>query len=374
MEPQSPRDGRALRDVARLANSPVSRGPMRRANSDSGIVDLAALMAEEPTWLDSAVARAKTAAGSFGPPPLVRGSLAPPSLSPASLAPTTSAVDATFEIRRRTRSLPLVLAAMGAGLLVAAACVFALRIGVTHSPAPSAAPPVAAVAHVDAPAAAPPPPATPAAAPLTAVGAPIDTGAAQTAATPESPQARAVEGDGPPVGRHWRHGRHEARAATETRAAAPVAATAADAPPPPARAIAAPAPPPPHVGSALDAALRAAAGPVAAAAPAAPAPVGAKTAPPPVADGRPERPSGSAVTGTLNEVLGKARHCVDGMGDASRALVTFGSDGAVRKVDITGPAASDGKAAQCLRGALGRAHVPPFASASYAAGVTVRPE
>jgi hypothetical protein len=142
--------------------------------------------------------------------------------------------------------------------------------------------------------------------------------------------------------------------------------------------VAAPAPPPPHVGSALDAALRAAAGPVAvaAAAPANPAPaaVAAKTAPPPVADGRPERPSGSAVTGTLNEVLGKARHCVEGMGDASRALVTFGSDGAVRKVDISGPAASDGKASQCLRGALSRAHVPPFSSASYAAGVTVRPE
>ena len=374
MEPQSPRDGRALREVARLANAPVSRGPVKRAHSDSGIVNLAALMAEQPNWLDGALARAKGAAGSsLAPPSLARGSLAPPSLVPPSLAPTMRQLaDSTVEIRRApARSFPLVLAAMGAGLLVAAACVFALRVTMPHAAAViSAPPPAAAVPHLAAPAIPSPPPAA------TEVAAPIETVAAHLPATPDQAATR-TESDGPPLGRHWRHGRHEARVA-EARGAAPVVAKAADAPPAAAPQAAAPPPPPPHVGSALDAALRAAAGPVAvaASAPAAPAPAAAaaKTAPPPVADGRPERPSGSAVTGTLNEVLGKARKCVDGMTDASRALITFGSDGAVRKVDVTGPAASDARAAQCLRGAFSRAHVPPFSSSTYAAGVTVRPE
>ena len=76
----------------------------------------------------------------------------------------------------------------------------------------------------------------------------------------------------------------------------------------------------------------------------------------------------------LTEVLPNARRCVAAMSDASRALVTFGSEGSVRKVDVSGPAASDAKASQCLRSAFGRAHVPAFSASTYAAGVTVRPQ
>ncbi len=61
------------------------------------------------------------------------------------------------------------------------------------------------------------------------------------------------------------------------------------------------------------------------------------------------------------------------MSDPSRALVTFGSDGNVHKVDVSGPAGSDAKASQCLRSAFNHAHVPPFSASTYAAGVTVRP-
>jgi hypothetical protein len=60
--------------------------------------------------------------------------------------------------------------------------------------------------------------------------------------------------------------------------------------------------------------------------------------------------------------------------DASRATIWFGSDGAVQKVDVTGPAAASPKQAPCIRSALGGAHVPPFSQNSYAAPVTVRPQ
>ena len=388
MEPESRdpvRDGRALREMAQLANAPASTssppGPApKKPNADhSGLVDLAALMAEQPNWLDDALARAKASAGT---------SLAPPSfasLAPASIAPTmTELGDDPSRGAPRSRSLPLILTSAGAGLLVAGACVFALRMN-----RPPAAPPPAqavAVAHVEAPAVPPPaavlPPAETAPAATTEPGAPVQAGVAQVTATadPAPPPVAAEPEAAPvaPVSKHGHHGRHEARA-TEARVAPVAAAPAAkEAEATPAPAPARPAPPPPHVGSALDAALRAAAGPAAAA----PPPPAADPTPPPaapraaapVADGRPERPSGSAVTSALTVVLPAARKCVAAMSDASRALVTFGSDGGVHKVDISGPAGSDPKATSCLRAAFGKAHVPPFSASSYAAGVTVRPQ
>jgi hypothetical protein len=352
--------------MARLANTPAPRGQKPNADS-SGLVDLAALMAEQPNWLDDALARAKASAGSAA---------APPSVTPVSLAATmTDLADDRPSGVPRKGSLPIVLAATGAGLLVAAACVFALRVN-GAKPAAAPLPPVAAVAHLDQPLIPPPPSAAdvaatePGAAQVTASAAPV---AGQA-------QARATESDGPPVGRHWRHERHEARVAEAH--VAPVAAKAADAPPPPppARAAAPAAPPPaaPHSGSALDAALRASVGNATVAAPppaADPTPAAAAPkAAPPAMDGRPERPSGSAVTGTLTEVLNPARKCVVGMSDASRALVTFGSDGAAHKIDVTGPAASDPGVLKCLKTAFSKAHVPPFSSPTYSAGVTIRPQ
>ena len=62
------------------------------------------------------------------------------------------------------------------------------------------------------------------------------------------------------------------------------------------------------------------------------------------------------------------------MTEPSRALVTFGGDGAVLKIEVTGPAAANAKASQCVRGAFGRAHVPAFSQSTYSAGVTIRPE
>ena len=92
----------------------------------------------------------------------------------------------------------------------------------------------------------------------------------------------------------------------------------------------------------------------------------------PVVEGMPERPSGSAVTSTLTEVLPKVRKCVSGT-DPSRASISFGSDGKVHSVNVSGPAASDGAAVGCMKSAFAKAHVPPFSQSSYTAAVTVRP-
>jgi hypothetical protein len=74
----------------------------------------------------------------------------------------------------------------------------------------------------------------------------------------------------------------------------------------------------------------------------------------------------------LTQALPAARACVAGATEPSRASITFSPDGSVQKVDVSGPAASDPKAAQCLRKAFGRTHVPPFASGTYSASATVR--
>lgn len=98
------------------------------------------------------------------------------------------------------------------------------------------------------------------------------------------------------------------------------------------------------------------------------APSGPQFAPGSVA----QKPSQGAVTGALGAVLPGARGCLAPDDPVSRAQVVFGSDGTVKSVTVTGGAA--GKAAEgCIRSALMRAKVPPFAEASYSATVTVRP-
>jgi hypothetical protein len=125
------------------------------------------------------------------------------------------------------------------------------------------------------------------------------------------------------------------------------------------------------VASALDAALRSAAGPAAAAPPPAARASAPAAAAAPSSD-RPDRPSGSAVTSALTAALPSARACLSGS-DPSHARITFGSDGNVRSVELTGPAAGDAHATSCVRSAFGHAHVPPFGDSTYSAGVTVRP-
>jgi hypothetical protein len=86
----------------------------------------------------------------------------------------------------------------------------------------------------------------------------------------------------------------------------------------------------------------------------------------------PEKPSAGAVQAAVSAPLGGARACVAGHDAPSRATVTFGSNGRVQSVGVSGPAAGT-PAESCIRAALSKARVQPFARPSFSVGVTVRP-
>jgi hypothetical protein len=79
----------------------------------------------------------------------------------------------------------------------------------------------------------------------------------------------------------------------------------------------------------------------------------------------PERPSGALVQAAILAALPDARACLD-MGEETRAVVIFGSSGAVSSVEVSGPAAG------CIQKALGHARVPAFSQPTYRAGVPIR--
>jgi hypothetical protein len=130
------------------------------------------------------------------------------------------------------------------------------------------------------------------------------------------------------------------------------------------------APPSKPTGSLGEAVDRAAGGVVAHAAAASEpaAPAGPQFAPGSV----PEKPSQGAVTGALGRALPSARNCLNPDDPVSRANVTFSSAGTVSAVVVSGSAAGS-PAEECIRSALMKASVPPFAQATYSANVTVRP-
>jgi hypothetical protein len=86
----------------------------------------------------------------------------------------------------------------------------------------------------------------------------------------------------------------------------------------------------------------------------------------------PLKPSLGAVQGALGAVVPSARGCLGADDAVSRATVTFQSDGSVQRVAVTGGAAGT-PAEGCIRSALSKAHVPPFAQPTYASPVTIRP-
>ncbi len=91
----------------------------------------------------------------------------------------------------------------------------------------------------------------------------------------------------------------------------------------------------------------------------------------PAAGSVPQKPSQGAITGALGAVLPEARRCLGPDDAISRASVVFGSNGTVQNVNVSGGAA--GKPAEaCIKGALMKAKVAPFAEATYSAPVTIR--
>ncbi len=85
----------------------------------------------------------------------------------------------------------------------------------------------------------------------------------------------------------------------------------------------------------------------------------------------PQKPSQGAVTGAIGAVLPGARACLGPDDPVSRATITFASAGNVQSVNVTGGAA--GKPAEgCIKAALSKAKVTPFAEATYMAPITIR--
>jgi hypothetical protein len=93
--------------------------------------------------------------------------------------------------------------------------------------------------------------------------------------------------------------------------------------------------------------------------------------PEPASGSVPLRPSLGAINGALGTVMPTARACLDEDAPVSRASVTFNSDGTVGNVSVSGWAAGK-PAEQCIRAALGKARVPPFAQPTYTAPATIR--
>jgi hypothetical protein len=95
-------------------------------------------------------------------------------------------------------------------------------------------------------------------------------------------------------------------------------------------------------------------------------------APVPVA-GLPDAPSFGAVRAGLASQIGTAKSCVRDQAAPSRVSLTFGSDGKVKSVGVTGPAGGT-PAEECIRGAFQRSTVAPFSRPTFNVGFSLRPE
>lgn len=85
----------------------------------------------------------------------------------------------------------------------------------------------------------------------------------------------------------------------------------------------------------------------------------------------PQRPSQGQVAGAIGSVMPNAKACLGGDDPMSRATVTFQSDGTVKSVSVSGFAAGKPQEA-CIKAALSKAKVDPFAEATYPVPVSIR--
>jgi hypothetical protein len=391
------RDRRGFKELAKLAGSPRPRASsisgVRRTEkdeNDSGMVDLPALAAADPGAVDRASVTPlastplfdeeparKTAPSRSVPPPIPvipAGTLVSPSLPRPIVAPSVSrpvvsaqaALAAPAPVRAAHRpgkrsALGRVGAVVGFAALAAGAF-FVVRT--VRAPAAAAIAPeaVAVASH----AAGDPRQGA------VAVQAPAPSPAANPGVDPLSlpKETSAAPGRHPAPARAWHSTRGtQALVAKADPKEAEEAAPVAKGEPPAAKE--APAPPPPPVNDTLLNSMKIAATPAAAPPPeGVPVPAAATVAP--GSGGVAQRPSQGQVTGALGSVLTEARGCLNDGDGISRAHVVFASDGSVQSVGLSGFAA--GKPVEaCIKAALTKAHVPPFAEASYGATVTVRP-
>lgn len=365
--PERDRDRRSLKDLAKLAASPsLTPGPPSSKGSvaplpfgtpgdsgDSGIVDLKKMTEPNPGVL------ARPRATPPPPPPIASTrpapAIAPPPLPllPAPPVARGRLADEPLPFARKKRGGLAWTVGIGATLAAAAAAFLVLR----SQPAPliaetPLAPPPAAIVP-------PTPPSDPAAS-ASAPPSPASPPPPEAVAKVDTPAAESPGAANPKV---------SVASPASPKKSVGVAGKVAAAPPNPAlvaRNIPASAP---QSGSLSDA-LRQAAGPmdtpVAGTGPSAPA------APVDTGSNVPQKPSQGAIASAVGSSLTQARACLSSDNPISHANITFDSSGSVTNVLITGFAA--GKPAEgCIKAALRRAKVPPFAQPTYTTGVTVRP-
>ncbi len=95
--------------------------------------------------------------------------------------------------------------------------------------------------------------------------------------------------------------------------------------------------------------------------------------PPPIPTGNlPEHPSLGTVQAALVPRMASAKACFAPDSPATRANVTFQSNGTVKSIGITGFAAGRPEES-CVKGMLGKARVDPFSDPTYSIPITIRP-
>jgi hypothetical protein len=147
-------------------------------------------------------------------------------------------------------------------------------------------------------------------------------------------------------------------------ASAPPAASAAPSSDPAIVASAAPS-----ASGTLEDQMRQAAGPSVSATAAPPTSADTSTGP---SGNVPGKPSQGAVSGAIGAVMPAARACLEPEDPVSHATIVFRSDGSVKSVSIEGGVAGKPQEA-CVRAALMKAHVPPFAQSDFMGFATIRP-
>jgi hypothetical protein len=388
------RERRSFQDLARMANTPPPpsvrsqpassppSGVLRAAeatSSDSGVVDLKAAAASDPMAASRAQSTPLASQPLFEdddrnsqPPGSMRNSQAPVSAQAMSGA-VASAVLATAKKPQEKKSSSALL--LVGGIATIAAMAAGAFFVVKSQQAKRAAHTVAIVVPTA-------PEATPAPAPQPAATTTTDPATATAlAAVPAAPSSGGVDDnaktDDATKGAVGGGGKVATAAtpATPKKAAGPRAMAKAE----PSdkidpKLVAKDLPPAPGPTGALADAIKQSAAPTPA-----PTPASQDTAPAPApndpaiaAGSVPQKPSQGAVTGAVGAALPAARACLKPDEPVSRAAITFGSNGNVASVVVTGNAV--GKPAEaCIKAALGKAKVPAFAMPTYSANVTVRP-
>lgn len=352
--------------IHRTEAAPSAPATSGEKSEDSGILDLNSMAAADPGASARAQATPLASSGLFEDEPLQARSAAPHSVAPQSQAPASAHAAGAAAAHGHAHAVAHAQPAQaekkgGAGVVIfgAFAAVAAIAAGafllvkMQNAPAPVAAAPQTTATQV-APVAQKPAPAAPATTSDNAVdptalplaNAPTATATAPTALFPFNP---------PP------------NATASASAMATASAPAASAPAPIASQVASAAPAPTSSAS-LEEQMRQAAGPSTSAAPTPPTPGTADPTPTNV----PMKPSQGALSGAISAVMPSARQCLGPDDPISQASIVFQSNGTVQSVSITGYAA--GKPAEaCIRQALMRAKVAPFAQATFTTYATIRP-